>query len=130
MVYRRKGKRTVRRSKKLGAVLKRDGIFKGSGNYVGMQLGGPLGKAAKTIVPAMLLLTVASAITPPLGSALASSVRRSGYGGGSESDGENGNTVITSTLGDSDGQVASDKIFKLNLAWFVFFFTFRANCPY
>jgi len=75
MVYRRKGKRTVRRSKKLGAVLKRDGIFKGSGNYVGMQLGGPLGKAAKTVVPAMLLLTVASAITPPLGSALASSVR-------------------------------------------------------
>ena len=74
MVVRRK-KRTVRRSKKLGAVLKRDGLFKGSGNYVGMQLGGPLGKAAKTVVPAMLLLTVASAITPPLGNALASSVR-------------------------------------------------------
>ena len=69
-------KRTVRRrSQKLMAKVKRDGIFKGSGNYVGMQLGGPLGKAAKTIVPAMLLLTVASAITPPLGSALASSVR-------------------------------------------------------
>ena len=74
MVVRRKRK-TVRRSKKLGAVLKRDGLFKGSGNYVGMQLGGPLGKAAKTVVPAMLLLTVASAITPPLGNALASSVR-------------------------------------------------------
>ena len=68
-------RKTVRRSKKLGAVLKRDGLFKGSGNYVGMQLGGPLGKAAKTVVPAMLLLVAASAVTPPLGSALASSVR-------------------------------------------------------
>ena len=75
MVVRRGKRKTVRRSKKLGAVLKRDGVFKGSGNYVGMQLGGPLGKAAKIVVPAMLLLTVASAITPPLGSALASSVR-------------------------------------------------------
>lgn len=75
MVARRGKKRTVRRSKKLGAVLKRDGVFKGSGNYVGMQLGGPLGKAAKTVVPAMLLLTVASAATPPLGNALATSVR-------------------------------------------------------
>ena len=74
MAYRRK-RRTVRRSKKLGAVLKRDGLFKGSGNYVGMQLGGPLGKAAKTVVPAMLLLVAASAVTPPLGNALAGSVR-------------------------------------------------------
>jgi len=75
MVVRRGKRKTVRRSKKLGAVLKRDGLFKGSGNYVGMQLGGPLGKAAKTVVPAMLLLTVAAAATPPLGNALASSVR-------------------------------------------------------
>jgi len=68
-------RKTVRRSKKLGAVLKRDGLFKGSGNYVGMQLGGPLGKAAKTVVPAMLLLVAAAAATPQLGNALASSVR-------------------------------------------------------
>ena len=62
----KKGRKTVRRSKKLGAVLKRDGLFKGSGNYVGMQLGGPLGKAAKTVVPAMLLLTATAVATPPL----------------------------------------------------------------
>ncbi len=68
-------RKTVRRSKKLGAVLKRDGLFKGSGNYVGMQLGGPLGKAAKTVVPAMLLLTATAAATPPLAAALSNSVR-------------------------------------------------------
>jgi hypothetical protein len=73
MAYRKR--KTVRRSKKLGAVLKRDGVFKGSGNYVGMQLGGPLGKAAKTLVPAMLLLVAATALTPPLGNALSNSVR-------------------------------------------------------
>jgi hypothetical protein len=72
----RRGKKTYRkRSQKLGAVLKRDGIFKGSGQYVGHQIGGPLGKAAKTVVPAMLLLVAASAVTPQLGNALAGSVR-------------------------------------------------------
>ena len=71
----KKGRKTVRRSKKLGAVLKRDGLFKGSGNYVGMQLGGPLGKAAKTVVPAMLLLTATAVATPPLAQALTNSVR-------------------------------------------------------
>jgi hypothetical protein len=70
-----KKRKTVRRSKKLGAVLKRDGLFKGSGNYVGMQLGGPLGKAAKTVVPAMLLLTATAVATPPLAAALTNSVR-------------------------------------------------------
>jgi len=75
MVVRRKKKTYRKRSQKLGPVLKRDGIFKGSGQYVGHQLGGPLGKVAKTVVPAMLLLTVVSAVTPPLGSALAGSVR-------------------------------------------------------
>jgi len=72
MVRRKKTYR--KRSQKLGAVLRRDGIFKGSGQYVGHQLGGPLGKVAKTVVPAMMLLAVAGAVTPPLGRALANSV--------------------------------------------------------
>jgi len=71
-----KKKRTGRRrSQKLGPVIRRDGVFKGSGQYVGHQIGGPLGKIAKTAVPALLLLTVISAVTPPLGAALANSVR-------------------------------------------------------
>jgi len=75
MVYRKKKNSTRKRSQKLGPVLRRDGLFKGSGQYVGHQLGGPLGKVAKTAVPALLLLTVVSALTPPLGAALANSVK-------------------------------------------------------
>ncbi len=74
MVFRKK-KTARRRSQKLGPVIRRDGVFKGSGQYVGHQIGGPLGKIAKTAVPALLLLTVVSALTPPLGAALANSVK-------------------------------------------------------
>jgi len=74
MVYRRK-KRTARRSQKLMAKVKRDGIFKGTGDWAGSQIGGSAGKVVKKAIPALMLLTVVSAITPPLGSAIANSVR-------------------------------------------------------
>jgi len=73
MVYRRKRKAT-RRSQKLVAKVKRDGIFKGTGDWAGSQIGGELGKVTKKAVPALMLLAAISAATPPLGAALANSV--------------------------------------------------------
>ena len=73
MVVRRK-KRTVTRSKKLMAKIKRDGVFKGTGDWAGSQIGGSAGNVVKKMVPALMLLTVISAITPPLGSAIANSL--------------------------------------------------------
>lgn len=73
MVVRRK-KTTRRRSQKLMAKVKRDGIFKGTGDWAGSQIGGSAGNVIKKMVPALMLLTAVSAITPPLGSAIANSV--------------------------------------------------------
>ena len=73
MVVRRK-KRTTRRSQKLMAKIKRDGVFKGTGDWAGSQIGGSAGNVIKKAVPALMLLTVVSAITPPLGAAIANSV--------------------------------------------------------
>lgn len=72
MVRRRKTVR--RRSQKLMAKIKRDGVFKGTGDWAGSQIGGSAGKVVKKMVPALMLLTVVSAVTPPLGSAIANSV--------------------------------------------------------
>jgi len=73
MAVRRK-KRTVTRSKKLMAKIKRDGVFKGTGDWAGSQIGGSAGNVVKKMVPALMLLTVISAVTPPLGSAIANSL--------------------------------------------------------
>ena len=73
MVVRRK-KTTRRRSQKLMAKVKRDGVFKGTGDWAGSQIGGSAGKVVKKAVPALMLLTAVSAITPPLGAAIANSV--------------------------------------------------------
>jgi hypothetical protein len=73
MVVRRK-KTTRRRSQKLMAKVKRDGIFKGTGDWAGSQIGGSAGKVIKKAIPALMLLTAVSAITPPLGAAIANSV--------------------------------------------------------
>jgi len=73
MVVRRK-KRTVTRSKKLFAKIKRDGIFRGTGDWAGSQIGGSAGNIVKKAVPALMLLTVISAVTPPLGAAISNSV--------------------------------------------------------
>jgi hypothetical protein len=73
MAVRRK-KRTVTRSKKLMAKIKRDGVFKGTGDWAGSQIGGSAGNVVKKMVPALMLLTVVSAVTPPLGSAIANSL--------------------------------------------------------
>ena len=70
----RRKRRTVRRSKKLMAKIKRDGIFKGTGDWAGSQIGGELGKVTKKAVPALMLLAAISAATPPLGAALARSL--------------------------------------------------------
>ncbi len=74
MVVRRKKRTTRRRSQKLMAKIKRDGIFKGTGDWAGSQIGGSAGNVIKKAVPALMLLTVVSAITPPLGAAIANSV--------------------------------------------------------
>jgi len=73
MVVRRK-KTTRRRSQKLMAKVKRDGVFKGTGDWAGSQIGGSAGKVVKKAIPALMLLTAVSAITPPLGAAIANSV--------------------------------------------------------
>ena len=62
----RRKRRTVRRSKKLMAKIKRDGIFKGTGDWAGSQIGGELGKVTKKAVPALMLLAAISAATPPV----------------------------------------------------------------
>tara|TARA_R100001163_G_C5025648_1_gene167274 strand:+ start:739 stop:1038 length:300 start_codon:yes stop_codon:yes gene_type:complete len=68
-------KKTVRRrSQKLMAKIKRDGVFKGTGDWAGSQIGGELGKVTKKAVPALMLLTAVSAVTPPLGASIANSV--------------------------------------------------------
>ena len=68
-------RKTVRhRSQKLMAKVKRDGIFKGTGDWAGSQIGGSAGKVVKKAVPALMLLTAVSAITPPLGAAIANSL--------------------------------------------------------
>ena len=68
-------KKTVRRrSQKLMAKIKRDGVFKGTGDWAGSQIGGELGKVTKKAVPALMLLTAISAVTPPLGASIANSV--------------------------------------------------------
>jgi len=73
MVRRKRSVRT--RSKKLMAKIKRDGIFKGTGDWAGSQIGGQAGNIVKKAVPALMLLTAVSAITPPLGAAIANSLR-------------------------------------------------------
>ena len=72
MAVRRK-KTTRRKSQKLFAKIKRDGVFKGTGAWAGSQIGGELGKVTKKAVPAFMLLTAVSAVTPPLGSQIANS---------------------------------------------------------
>ena len=72
MAVRRK-KTTRRKSQKLFAKIKRDGVFKGTGDWAGSQIGGELGKVTKKAVPAFMLLTAVSAVTPPLGSQIANS---------------------------------------------------------
>ena len=68
-------KKTVRRrSQKLMAKIKRDGVFRGTGDWAGSQIGGSAGNVVKKMVPALMLLTVVSAVTPPLGSAIANSL--------------------------------------------------------
>jgi len=74
MVARRK-KTTRRKSQKLFAKIKRDGVFKGTGDWAGSQIGGELGKVTKKAVPAFMLLTAITAVTPPLGSQIANSAR-------------------------------------------------------
>ena len=69
MAVRRK-KTTRRKSQKLFAKIKRDGVFKGTGDWAGSQIGGELGKVTKK---AFMLLTAVSAVTPPLGSQIANS---------------------------------------------------------
>jgi len=66
MVVRRKKRTTRRRSQKLMAKIKRDGVFKGTGDWAGSQIGGSAGNVIKKAVPALMLLTVVSAITPPV----------------------------------------------------------------
>jgi len=71
-------RKTVRRSrtpKKLFAKIKKDGVFKGTGDWAGSQIGGELGKITKKAVPAFMLLTAISAVTPPLGASIANSLR-------------------------------------------------------
>jgi len=70
----RRRKTVRRRSQKLMAKVKRDGIFKGTGDWAGSQIGGSAGNVVKKMVPALMLLTAVSAITPPLGSAIANSL--------------------------------------------------------
>ena len=48
------------------AKVKRDGIFKGTGDWAGSQIGGSAGKVVKKAIPALMLLTAVSAITPPV----------------------------------------------------------------
>ncbi len=72
MAVRRK-KTTRRKSQKLFAKIKRDGVFKGTGDWAGSQIGGELGKVTKKAVPAFMLLTAVSALTPPLGNSIANS---------------------------------------------------------
>jgi hypothetical protein len=72
---RRKTTRRSRTPKKLFAKIKKDGVFKGTGDWAGSQIGGELGKITKKAVPAFMLLTAISAVTPPLGASIANSVR-------------------------------------------------------
>ena len=72
---RRKTTRRARTPKKLFAKIKKDGVFKGTGDWAGSQIGGELGKITKKAVPAFMLLTAISAVTPPLGASIANSVR-------------------------------------------------------
>ena len=58
--------------KKLGPTIKKHGWFQGPGVFVAKQSGI---KSAKKIVPAAIMLVALSALTPPLGAQIASSVR-------------------------------------------------------
>jgi len=58
MVVRRKKRTSRRRSQKLMAKIKRDGVFKGTGDWAGSQIGGSAGNVIKKAVPALMLLTV------------------------------------------------------------------------
>ena len=69
-------RKTRRRSplstgKKLIPTIKKEGILKGSGMFAAKQTGI---KAMKTIVPTYLALVGISAVTPPLGGSISSSV--------------------------------------------------------
>jgi len=75
MVARRRRSTTRKRSQKLMAKVKRQGVFKGVGDWAGSQIGGELGKVTKKAIPALMLLAAISAATPPLGAALANSVK-------------------------------------------------------
>ena len=74
-MVRRKAVRRSRTPKKLFAKIKKDGVFKGTGDWAGSQIGGELGKITKKAVPAFMLLTAISAVTPPLGASIANSLR-------------------------------------------------------
>ena len=52
--------------------IKKWGLFRGSGKYVKTQTGI---KSAEKVVPAALMLVALSALTPPLGAQIATSVR-------------------------------------------------------
>jgi len=58
--------------RKLGPTIKKWGWFKGPGKFVRSQTGI---KASEKVVPIALMLVAISALTPPLGAQLASSVR-------------------------------------------------------
>ena len=58
--------------RKLGPTIKKHGWFQGPGKYVAKQTGI---KSAQKIVPAAIMLVALSALTPPLGAQIASSVR-------------------------------------------------------
>jgi len=58
--------------RKLGPTIKKHGWFQGPGVFVAKQSGI---KSAKKIVPAAIMLVALSALTPPLGAQIASSVR-------------------------------------------------------
>jgi len=58
--------------RKLGPTIKKHGWFQGPGVFVAKQSGF---KSAKKVVPAAIMLVALSALTPPLGAQIASSVR-------------------------------------------------------
>ena len=57
---------------KLGALIKKYGPFKGSGEFAGKQVGGPAGKALKSIVPLYLMLATVALASPQTAGAITS----------------------------------------------------------
>ena len=74
MAKKRKKSTTAKPSsgRNLGPTIKKHGWFQGPGVFVAKQSGF---KSAKKVVPAAIMLVALSALTPPLGAQIASSVR-------------------------------------------------------